>query len=366
MARATPTGTYFDSFAEECALTNEDLDDLVVLRGRGEQPPVMARATFYQFEGPPTRDPRYAARLRTAQALARIPVVGGRAECDRGAGDRLAMTAGEAGVGARPAVVLLGTKWLYFENGLEFAEGDEVEVTLYRIVVAVGDHGILNRSGAPAVFVKRIPDEARVEMILQQDLRVLLVHYDGQGERRRPFALAVKEMNGEEPEGGTVLAQAPRTAMWTMKDMLTNGGDPRQHSEWWLRAARVPEGDRSGYEMEVLTTVRFAMATIDQLNVPALTSGELLCRRVALIKQAHRISPSAPDYSSSDYFMGWGSRRSGATIPPHLAQHVAEQLRSDAAIAKEARKAREEKVLKKAKSNKGHGKGASDGGAGTS
>lgn len=73
----------FDSFGEECAMMNEDLDDLVVLRGRGEQPPVMAEATFYQFQAPPTRDPRYSARLRTAQALGRSFVPPGTSEKGR-------------------------------------------------------------------------------------------------------------------------------------------------------------------------------------------------------------------------------------------------------------------------------------------
>lgn len=303
----------FDSFAEECSMANEDLDDLVVLRRRGEEPPLLTDATFYQFDGPPSRDARYAARLRTARALARSFVPPGGEErrirpadvgrpANEGA-ERLLVADPARNDGGVPAVLLPGTKWLFAENGLEFTTGDEVEAGLMRFIVSVGDHGILNKTPVPVVVVKRVAGEARMEL-LQEDLRVLPIRYDGQGERRRPFALAVQEMNDEEPDGGMVLVQAPRTAMWTMKDMLTNGGDPRQHHEWWLRAARVPEGDRSAYDMEVLTTVLFCMATIDQLNVPALTSGELLCRRVALIKEAHRISPSAPDYSSSDWVGG--------------------------------------------------------------
>ena len=67
------------------------------------------------------------------------------------------------------------------------------------------------------------------------------------------------------------------------------------------------------------------------------------------------MSPSAPDYSASDYFMGWGSRRAGSTIAPALVAHVAEELRNDYAIVKEQRKAKEEKVLRG--KNKGTSKG---------
>ena len=154
-----------------------------------------------------------------------------------------------------------------------------------------------------------------------------------------------------------MVLRPPRTTMWSMKDMMQNGGDPAQHFEWWLRTAKVPDGDRSVYEMEVLCAALSAMSTVDQLNILSPTCAEILVRRVALIKEAHRISPSAPDYSAGDYFMGWGMRRSGATIAPQLSSYVAEQLRSDAAIAKEARKAREEMTLRKQKKKPGKGAG---------
>ena len=55
--------------------------------------------------------------------------------------------------------------------------------------------------------------------------------FDAQGERRRSFADAVQNMNDEEPEGGMVMVKPPRTVMWSMKDMLSNGGDPKLHFE---------------------------------------------------------------------------------------------------------------------------------------
>ena len=143
-----------------------------------------------------------------------------------------------------------------------------------------------------------------------------------------------------------------------MKDMLENGGNPASHFEWWQKASQVSGSDRSVHEMEVLCRTLHAMATVDQLNVPSLTSAEMLCRRIALIKEAHRVSPDAPDYSASDYFMGWGARKMGATVAPAITASVATAISSDAAVAKEARKAREEKVLRGAsKKKKGKGKG---------
>ena len=59
-------------------------------------------------------------------------------------------------------------------------------------------------------------------------------------------------------------------------------------------------------------------------------------------QRAHRISPSAPDYSAADHFMGWKFRRTGHGVDADLSAHVANELKTEASIAKEARKAREE------------------------
>ena len=66
-----------------------------------------------------------------------------------------------------------------------------------------------------------------------------------------------------------------------------------------------------------------------------------MSRRDAFHK-AHRLSPSAPDYSAADHFMGWAARQHGAVVAPKLKEHVATSLRGEAAVAKKARKALEE------------------------
>lgn len=81
-------------------------------------------------------------------------------------------------------------------------------------------------------------------------------------------------------------------------------------------------------------------------------------RRFQLIREAHRISPHAPDYSASDFFMGWQTELG---INQSLTKHVSEQLRDQAAIAKESRKAREELEGRR---SKGRGNGRGRGGQG--
>eukprot|EP00973_Karenia_brevis_P090583 12403313-Karenia_brevis.AAC.1 len=79
--------------------------------------------------------------------------------------------------------------------------------------------------------------------------------------------------------------------------MQESGLTPVTHHERWVRTSGVPQGDRSVYEHEVITRVLESMLQVDQLNVPALQSAELLCRRMQVIEEAHRLSPSSPDYS---------------------------------------------------------------------
>ena len=63
-----------------------------------------------------------------------------------------------------------------------------------------------------------------------------------------------------------------------------------------------------------------SMLTIDRMNVPALQSAELLIRRMMVIREAHKVSPSAPDYSSADIMMGWQYRRSAQAVVTAMAR----------------------------------------------
>lgn len=138
---------------------------------------------------------------------------------------------------------------------------------------------------------------------------------------------------------------------------------PTTFHEYWLRTSDIPKGDRSVYEHECLSRILESMLTVDQINAPALQSAELLCRRMQVIREAHRISPGSPDYTSADVMMGWRYRRSGQGVVQELAAHVASELKNEAAIAKEARKAREEAENRR-RNPKSKGKPSHEGGGG--
>lgn len=105
------------------------------------------------------------------------------------------------------------------------------------------------------------------------------------------------------------------------------------------------------------------MITVDHLNLPCLQSAQLLARRMQVIREARRICPSAPDYSSADVAMGWKYRRSTQGVDSDLAAHVASELKNGAMIAKESRKAREENESRRQRArpkNKGKNGGGDD------
>lgn len=183
---------------------------------------------------------------------------------------------------------------------------------------------------------------------------MLALDFDEQKSRRVDFAKAVGRMTQDDMPGGGLLLDGPPSTLGVLRSMVLRGLTPVTDHEHWVRTHDIMKGDRSVYEMEVITRTLEAFVMNDQLNVPNLKGCELLMRRWQLIREAHRLSPGAPDYSASDVFMGWEYRR-GDGVSPDLAKFVAGELKDQAQIAKEARKAKEELANRK----KGGGRGAS-------
>eukprot|EP00439_Symbiodinium_sp_Y106_P030600 s4760_g3.t1 len=227
--------------------------------------------------------------------------------------------------------------------------------------VHIGDRAIVNGADGNPICLKQI-EESKLSSMDGRDLRVLPLRFDIQGQRRTEFSEAVARMSQDAMPGGELQLDGPASALEVLKGMVQRGLTPVTDHEHWMRTSEASRSDRSVYEMEVITRTLEAFCIIDQLNIPNLKGCELLLRRWQLIREAHRISPGAPDYSSADVFMGWEYKR-GAGVNPALAKYVASELKDQAAIAKEARKAKEESQHRK----KGGGRGtpSGKGGAGS-
>ena len=259
---------------------------------------------------------------------------------------------GAMGVGAPPAppaspaaVAHVIHVWVCFETAGGYQRAEIVARDAAPLPpghVILGDKALIpaKDGSATSCGVRRVLERDAVSFKLD-DLRVLLVHFDGQGVRRRDFSQAVAMMVDGVPQGGGLQLEGPVTSLNVCKNLRDQSMTPTSFHEFWMRSAEIPKGDRSTYEHECLSRILESLVTVDQLN-SALLGAELVCRRMQVIREAHRISPSSPDYTSADYFMGWKYCRGAHGVDSELSQFVAGEMKNDAVILKEARKAREE------------------------
>eukprot|EP00438_Fugacium_kawagutii_P025394 Skav207382 [mRNA] locus=scaffold2496:250834:268725:+ [translate_table: standard] len=317
--------------------------ELGAFRVQGE---VMAAAAVAAAGGAPLPAAAPAGGLPAAVPAAAVPPPG-------------VLGAGPVPAAAAAAGAVVDT-WVALESLGRYKKGDMVVRDPNPLPAGhqvCGDHGILPVD-AGAIFIKKIKFDELASYKLE-DLRVLPVVFDSQGTRRREFASALAEMSDAVPVGGGLQLAGPPTVLSIFKDLRDQAFTPSTFHEHWVRTTELPRGDRSIYEHECLSRILDAMVMVDQMNAPALQSAELICRRLQVIREAHRISPGQPDYSSSDVMMGWKYKRQGAGIDTTLAAHVANELKNEAATAKESRKAREEAAARRKGRN---AKKASEGG----
>ena len=250
--------------------------------------------------------------------------------------------------------------WVAIEDAGPYKAGDVVgqdPAPLPPGSLVVGEKGLVISNGQ-AVFVKKVP-QTEVARFKLQDLRILPVAFDAQGVRRREFNLCVSLMTDTPPQGGGLQLTGPSTAINVLKGLRDQNFTPTTFHDHWVRTSEIPTGNRSIYEHECLSRILESLVTIDQLNIGALQGVELLVRRMQVIREAHRISPASPDYSAADHFMGWKYKRA-AQVDADLAAHVATELKNEAAIAKESRKAREEQKQRRQGPPKKGGDGGAD------
>ena len=345
-----------DRYEEQMDGTNEDFVDFEFLGSSTNVPARISAASVYGFGPLAAGDLAYhmnqarleANALRLQRGLPPLPPPGGQVvQPPPLAPPPPAPPAGLAPPGMAPAPAALDPYvWIAVETAGGRSRGDIICVepgTLPVGHVVLGSRAVIPdlNGGADSCFVRRVL-QSQSSTYKLEDLRTLPVHFDPQGLRRRDFASAVPLMVEAIPQGGGLQLEGPPTALNIAKNLRDQAMTPTSYHEFWIRTADIPKGDRSVYEHECLSRIFESMICVDQLNPSGLQSVELVVRRMQVIREAHRISPSAPDYSAADHFMGWKFKKQAQGVDASLAAHVANELKTEAAIAKEARKAREE------------------------
>jgi hypothetical protein len=119
----------------------------------------------------------------------------------------------------------------------------------------------------------------------------------------------------------------------------------------WKGLARLQETDAGVNLHESSCRVLEIACCYDQLQVGALASMELICRQVQMVEERwkDKVLGQVPESSSENYLYSGLTNRGALCIAPELSTWISEQLKSDSAVMKEKRKAREERNLSKPK-----------------
>ena len=187
--------------------------------------------------------------------------------------------------------------------------------------------------------------------VAPDDARTLPVRFDTAGKRTREFRDFCSLMSQDEWEDWPV--RGPRTCRWVLSFMLEHGGTPRGWHRQWQAAMRLQATDAGVALHEVCCLFLESLCTYDQLNAPNLAAGEHAARQLQAVEERWKdraIGSNESLEAQADIALYAGQQtRGNLCICPALAEWISTELRSEAAISKERRKAREERALARPK-----------------
>ena len=150
----------------------------------------------------------------------------------------------------------------------------------------------------------KIADEGDAGEGEDKEVRTLWVDFDEHGDRYKRWRDVCKESYTPAFEAKPL--EGPSTGLHLIKHAERHGGDPRLWLQMWMRTKHIESSDRTYHEMKVLTDALFYAGTFDQVNIPALMSMEVVCRRIQAIVDAYS-NPSRPSWENAKIFAGQGT-----------------------------------------------------------
>jgi len=196
---------------------------------------------------------------------------------------------------------------------------------------------------APAPPVPAVPGGSPTD-----DVRVLSVLYDSTGERFRNFADSIQYL--EVIKWSDTPVKGPSTVLWCCRFMKINGGSPCSWHSRWQSIAKVQNSEPGVQAHDAFCRTLEIMVCFDQLAVGALASAEYVCRQIQLVEEKYKEkagSNANVELVQEMHLFGGHSSRSNLCICPDLSAWIAEEMKTEAAVMKERRKAREERALQK-------------------
>ena len=243
-------------------------------------------------------------------------------------------------------------RWVVLEDRFGFDKGDAVDKTQGKLIVS-GDRALWVLEGIGAIAVGKPGSFAAGG---SRDLRTLPVLYSASGDRKRPFANAVSLFTETAQDGWGI--EGPRTTAWLAKAIADGGHTPVQRHFWWRSVLGVSASDAGIEEHLFLSELMEVGSSFDQLNLGECAVFEAISRRYQVWEEAYSTALRHSDLGTNAeddglwvderrLFLGARRARGSALVSPLLEKHVATRLSEEAAILKERRKGREEKLLAK-------------------
>jgi len=262
--------------------------------------------------------------------------------------------AGTPVVGTR-AIVQLPDGSVVFARQFLPAEARAFFAQMPTAVAAGGDQAAVVQAPPTALAGAAAAGTAAVE-----DARVLKISYLA-GVRRRNWSDVVDEC--EEEDFPDFPVPGPRTAGWCLQ-FLRRRHSPCDHHTYFRTVTRLGADAWGIQEHESIMKALEAGGQYDQMDLANLAMVEVMLRRAQLIEWVHHERVRDAEAGNQDRITPeeqaafTGSSRAGESlmVAPSLLAHVKSVVEVDANIMKAVRKAKEERVLRRANPKKG-GKG---------
>ena len=211
-----------------------------------------------------------------------------------------------------------------------------------------GDGGAANVGGGHAALAAALNvggNHSNAGGAVGEDARTLPISRDVDGLRFKEFRVAVQESKPTEFSDWPI--SGPRTVKYVLSQMLDHGGSAMGHHQAWRVACKLQPTDGPAMEHEAWSKVLQTLMTYDQVDVTNLAGVEMIVRALQRIEEKHKFKLSAvDDAGESALFMGSSSgSRVGSIICPKLTEWIGSEMQKEALVAKERRKAREERAL---------------------
>lgn len=341
---ATPD---MDVHYEELSIVNPDLKGIRVKPVRGGYPPGIAAHQVYPM--PALNGAQMAALKNTGLQVLQSE------QASRGVGAQQPRGAADAAPVGSPEAVKFQAGTLYWvaaDSAGDFRYGDHISAVSQPLVK--GSKFVHSISGVGEIFVECIDGGERAQHLQKPaswDHRVLGQEIDALG--KPDCSLKDVAKKAKEHEVSWVLT-GPRTTKWCVSYLVVEGLGLEGHHERFRQLAKVDAASWGVQEHFQLSMIIKHAMQVDQINAYNNMFCEVIFRRLQTIEYAYAEKVRDAESKSvggrlsveEQQTFGGLTRQAGTLmICPELLDYVKGEVERDASLAKNMRKAREEREL---------------------